>query len=123
MATRSRIGWLLLLALLGAGVACSDEGDDETPPDTGGFGRRDAGDEVEEDAETDEVDAGTGDAGDEDTDTASEKEAKAKGWRVGCYKKPKTNEELLNSCAGGFREFDKTWYPSDWQPGKLPTPP
>jgi hypothetical protein len=125
MTTRNLTIGLWLLTLSGAGIACGDSKED-APPDSGdSFVRRDSGaDDEEEDAGADEQsDAGFKDAGEEDTLTASEKEAKAKGWAVGCYKKPKTNEELLNSCAAGFRVFDESLYPADWKKGALPTLP
>jgi hypothetical protein len=125
MTTRNRTIGLWLLALAFAAVACGDSKDD-APPDSGDtFGRRDSGsDDEEEDAGTDDdVDAGRKDAGEEDTLQASETEAKAKGWVAGCYKKPTKNEELLNSCATGWRLFDESLYPADWKKGSLPTLP
>jgi hypothetical protein len=124
MATRNQVVVALVLALAAFGPACGDDNDDEAPPDSGGsFVRRDGGDEDEDSGNDEEVDGGAGDAGEEDTLTASESEAKAKGWVVGCYKKPKTSDELLNSCASGWREFDKTWYPADWKEGETPALP
>jgi hypothetical protein len=126
MRTRKQIIGLWLLALAATGFACGGDSEDNAPPDSGNtFVRRDAGgDDDGEDAGSEEdTDAGTADAGDEDTDVASEKEAKAKGWVVGCYKKPKTSDELLNSCATGWRLFDESLYPADWKPGQLPTLP
>jgi hypothetical protein len=126
MTTRNLIIGLWLLALASAGIACGDS-KDEAPPDSGGsFTQRDSGvdDEEEEDAGSDEEsDAGSKDAGNEDTLTASEKEAKAKGWVEGCFKKPTKNAELLNSCATGWRLFDESLYPADWKKGSLPTLP
>ena len=122
MATRKGIMGLLLLALAGSALACGDDSKDETPPDSGGFTRRDAGEEP--DPGPDDEDAGSDASVEEDTLQASENEAKAKGWVEGCYKKPSTNEELLNSCAKGWREFDVSWYPNGYRPGdKLPTLP
>jgi hypothetical protein len=125
MTTRKTSIGLLLLTLLGAGIACGD-GNDEAPPDSGDDsfgGRRDAGrDEEDEDAGDEARDAGS-EAGEEDSLTASEAEAKARGWVSGCFKKPKSNEELLNSCATGFREFDESLYPASWKPGQLPALP
>jgi hypothetical protein len=129
MATRNQIIGLLLLAFAGAGFACGDNSKDEAPPeDTGTFTRRDAGDKEEEDDASEEEtgdagDAGAADAASEDTLTASEKEAKASGWVAGCYKKPTTSEELLNSCATGWRLFDESLYPADWKKDQLPSLP
>jgi hypothetical protein len=124
MATRNQIIGLFLLAFAAVGLACGDDSKDEAPPeDEGSFTRHDAGDEDEDAGQEDEVDAGASDAGSEDSATASEKEAKANGWVVGCYKKPKTNEELLNSCASGWRLFDESLYPADWTKGQLPPLP
>jgi hypothetical protein len=125
MRTRKQIIGLWLLALAATGFACGGDSEDDAPPDSGGtFVRRDGGGDDDEDSGSEEdSDAGVDAGDDEDTDVASEKEAKAKGWVVGCYKKPKTNEELLNSCATGWRLFDESLYPADWKPGQLPALP
>jgi hypothetical protein len=125
MATRTQIISLLLLAAASVASACGGDSKDEAPPDSGGsYGRRDSGaSEEDEDAGSEESDAGSRDAGTEDTPTASESEAKAKNWVVGCYKKPKTNEELLNSCASGWRAFDESLYPASWKKDQLPSLP
>ena len=104
MHLKQSLGLIALSAAL-ALVGCGGDGGEEKPPkrDGGGFT------EPEEDAG-------------EDTLQASAAEAKKNGWQEGCYKKPSKSEELLNSCASGFRAFDKTLYPSSWEDGK-PLPP
>ena len=123
------------LAVLGLALtlmACGGDGGEAKPPrDSGSFtDEKDTGTDGEDtDAGSDPEDAGdTPDAGDaagaEDTLQASAAEAKAKGWVEGCYKKPTSNKEFLNSCATGWRKFDKTLYPSSWKEGEaLPALP
>ena len=125
MATRKDIIGLLLFAAASATMACGGDSKDEAPPDSGSWSgdRRDSGEPDEEDAGDEPSDAGTRDTGTEDTLTASESEAKAKNWVVGCFKKPKTNDELLNSCATGFRKFDEGLYPASWKKDQLPPLP
>ena len=136
---RAKIGkspWLFGVGLALTLWSCSDDKEDNAPPDAGPSFT-----EIDDDAGHDpldsgveEKDAGTGggdssassdaevDAG--DAPQASAAEAKAQGWVEGCYKKPTSSAELLNSCATGWRTFDKSLYPSSWKEGRaLPTLP
>jgi hypothetical protein len=124
---------LAVLSLALMLTACGGDGGEAKPPkrDSGTFTEeKDTGaDEEEPEAGSDSEDAGdVNDAGDagagEDTLQASAAEAKTKNWVEGCYKKPSINKEFLNSCATGWRKFDKTLYPSSWKEGEaLPTLP
>jgi hypothetical protein len=127
MPTRERIGlWLLALGLGFTPAACDDTKDEAPPVDSGnaftdedassGFGSR--------------ADAGTSDdAGEQDGGTepdagesceATKAEAETRDWAEGCFKcEPETSEQLLNSCATGWRTFDPANYPSSWQPGEV----
>lgn len=109
---------LLALSIALSLVACGGDDGEAKPP------KPDSSFIPDEDSGTDE-DAGKGDAGiDEDPLNATAAEAEAKGWVEGCYKQPKTNKELLNSCAINSRKFDKTLYPASWKEGEaLPALP
>ena len=122
MHLKQSLGLIALGAAL-ALVGCGGDGGEEKPPKRDGGGLL----EPEEDAgepDAEETDGGVdGDAG-EDTLQASAAEAKKNGWNEGCYKKPTKNAEFLNSCASGFRAFDKTLYPASWKEGEpLPALP
>jgi hypothetical protein len=134
MGTRKQTGvWLVSLALALGAAACGDDEDEAPPKDSGsGFtdpedasrpdsGRADGG-TPREDADTEE-DSDAPDAS--ESCEASKAEADEKEWAEGCFKcAPETSEQLLNSCATGWRTFDPANYPSSWQPGEdLPALP
>ena len=128
MRTRVQIKvWLSALALTLA--ACGDDKEEAAPPDNDGNGftspkdagsdsaspRADAGTETDAEAETD---AATGDPDAGESCEASKAEADEKDWPEGCYKcTPESSEQLLNSCATGWRTIDPENYPNGWRPG------
>lgn len=115
--TYSKIALALTLALSAA--ACGDDKDDAPPDNTN---KPSFTEDATVDAEVETDDAG--DAGATDPNFASKEEAEKNGWAEGCFKgKPKTNEELLNACAKGFRTFDTKNYPASWSPTALPNLP
>lgn len=126
--TKNSLG-LATLGLALTLLACGGDGGEAKPPkqDASFTDDKDGGDD--EDGSTSEDDAGEGGASSdggvaEDPLNASAAEAEAKGWVAGCYKQPKTNKELLNSCAKGSRKFDKKLYPASWKEGEaLPALP
>jgi len=111
---------LLALSAALALVGCGGGAEEAPPPkpDSSFLDPEDAGDEP--DAE--ETDGGVEDDAGEDTPEASKAEAQKNGWVEGCYKKPSKSEELLNSCATGWRAFDKTLYPASWKEGEALPP-
>lgn len=142
MGTRQINVGLLSLALALGAVACGDDEDKAPPARDGGnsFTDEDADTEEEDasrpdgsrpDSGTPRQDAGAEEDGGGDTPDggesceASKAEADDKDWVEGCYKcAPETSEQLLNSCATGWRTFDPDQYPNGWQPGEdLPALP
>jgi hypothetical protein len=112
------IGLSAALALVG----CGGDDKEERPPKPNGGGFLEPEEDAGEEPDADESDGGVEEDGGEDTLQASAAEAKKNGWLEGCYKKPTKNEEFLNSCATGFREFDKTLYPASWKEGEALPP-
>lgn len=133
MGTRKQTGvWLVSLALVLGAAACGDSEEETPPKKDGGSGFTDPEDASRPDSAR--ADAGTPDADtEEDADVpdagescvASKAEADEKEWAEGCFKcAPETSEQLLNSCATGWRTFDPSNYPSSWEPGEdLPALP
>lgn len=126
MSLRSK-SLILSLTLALSAVACSDD-KEEAPPDAGNMPSFFDDAEVKDDGgDTTDPDAGTSDKDGEvagDPNYATKAEADKEGWAEGCFKgKATTNEQLLNTCAKGFRTFDTKNYPASWKPDALPALP
>jgi hypothetical protein len=120
---KQSLGLIALSAAL-ALVGCGGDGGEEKPPKRDGGGLLEPEEDAGDEPDAEETDGGVEDDAGEGTLQASAAEAKKNGWQEGCYKKPTKNEEFLNSCASGFRAFDKTLYPASWKEGEaLPALP